>query len=87
MLTPTLAHTLRDAANVEPVCYYCYYVDPRYCYICPRNRPLPQSAQAALDLYTVDFYVDFYTDYFADYFTGLKPLTSALGGTQHITYQ
>jgi len=84
VLAPTLSHTLRDAARVEPVCYYCYYVDPRYCYVCPHNRPLPQSAQAHLDLYTIDYFVDYYTDYYSDFYTGKKPLESAgeWGGNQ-----
>lgn len=77
IVAPTLSHTLRDAARIEPVCYYCYYVDPRYCYICPKNRPLPASSQAHIDLYTIDFFVDYYTDYYADFYTGKKPLTSA----------
>ena len=77
VLAPTLSHTLRDAARIEPICYYCYYVDPRYCYICPKNRPIPESSQAHLDLYTVDYFVNYYTDYYADFYTGKTPLASA----------
>ncbi len=77
VLAPTLSHTLRDAARIEPICYYCYYVDPRYCYICPQNRPVPASSQAHLDLYTIDYFVDYYTDYYADFYTGKTPLSSS----------
>lgn len=76
VLAPTLAHTLRDASHIEPLCYYCYYVDPRYCYVCPQSHPVPASAQSYLDLYIIDFFVDYYTDYYADKFNGKEPLTS-----------
>jgi len=77
VLAPTLSHTLRDAGRVEPVCYYCHHVDPRYCYLCPRDRPVPQSVQGHLDLHTVDFMADYYSDYYADYYNGRQPLASA----------
>lgn len=77
VLAPTLSHTLRDAGRTEPVCYYCHHVDPRYCYLCPRDRPVPQSVQGHLDLYTVDFFADYYSDYYADYYNGRQPLASA----------
>jgi hypothetical protein len=82
VVVPTLSHTLSDASKTEPLCYYCHYVDPRYCYLCPKNRPVPKSSQMSLHLYTIDQFVDYYTDYYADVFRGDTPLTSKRPDTQ-----
>ena len=76
VVVPTLSHTLTDASKTEPLCYYCHYIDPRYCYLCPKNRPVPKSSQSALHLYTIDNYVSYYSDHYADFYKGDEPLTS-----------